>query len=349
MRPYRNELFLRAARGERTSRPPVWLMRQAGRTDPEYNALRDEAGLPLEALFRNPEFAARISLLPKRIGVDAIIYFQDILTPLAPMGAPFIFRPGPVLETPFRETRDLERLHAYDAARALPFIPAIFRIIRRELDGEMPVLGFAGAPFTLLVFLVEGGSFGKEAPRARRFLAERSQSAHALLEKLTQVTIDYLNLQIEAGADAVQLFESAAPVLDAAAYREFALPYQQQVFEAMRGTAPTIAFARDIEDVRLLDASGADILSLPAHLTIAEARRRVGAERVVQGNLDNGLLAEGSLDAITSAAHAVIESGECRGHIFNLNHGLLGQTPFEHVCHLVDAVRRWGDARTSEA
>lgn len=348
MEPYRNELFLRAARGERTHRPPVWLMRQAGRTDPEYNALRDSAGLPLEALFRNPELAARISLLPRRIGVDAIIYFQDILTPLAPMGAPFLFRPGPVLKTPLREAHDFEALHDYDVARALPFISEIFRIIRRELDGEMPVLGFAGAPFTLLVFLAEGGSFGKEAPRARRFLAEQPRSAHALLGTLTRVTIDYLNLQIEAGADAVQLFESAAPVIDAAAYREFALPYQQQVFDAIRGTAPTIAFARDIEDVGLLDASGADILSLPAQLTIAEARRQVGAERRVQGNLDNRLLAEGSLDAITRAAHAVIESGECRGHIFNLNHGLLRQTPFEHVCHLVDTVRRWENARTAE-
>ncbi|MEA3366383.1 MAG: uroporphyrinogen decarboxylase family protein, partial [Candidatus Hydrogenedentes bacterium] len=117
-----NDLFLRAASGERTERPPIWLMRQAGRTDPEYNKLKEEAGLPLEALFRHPELAARISLLPRRIGVDAIIFFQDILTPLAPMGAPFVFRPGPVLETPLHESRDLEKLHAYDMADELPFI-----------------------------------------------------------------------------------------------------------------------------------------------------------------------------------------------------------------------------------
>jgi uroporphyrinogen decarboxylase len=319
-------------------------MRQAGRTDPEYNALRDETGLPLEKLFRNAELAARISLLPRRIGVDAIIFFQDILTPLAPMGAPFIFRPGPVLEAPFEDASDLETLHEYDVAQELPFVPETIRLTRQALDGEMPVLGFAGAPFTLLTFLLEGGSFGTTAPKTLRYLAEQPQAAHDVLEKLARMTTDYLMLQITAGADAVQLFESAAPVLDAVAYREFALPYQQLIFDAIRGAAPTIAFARDIEAVELLDASGADILSLPASISIAEARNLTSADRVMQGNLDNKLLVEGPLDAITRAAHAIIQAGDSRGHIFNLNHGLLRQTPFEHVCHLVDTVRRWGDA-----
>lgn len=338
---YENDLFLRAARGERTERPPIWLMRQAGRTDPEYLKLKEEAGLSLGALFRHPELAARISLLPRRIGVDAIIYFQDILTPLAPLGAPFVFRPGPVLETPVREPGDIERFHDYGVAEELPFIADIFRLIRRELNGAMPVLGFAGAPFTLAAFILEGGSFGGTASMATEFFREHPRAAHVLLDKLTKITVDYLRFQIEAGADAVQLFESAAPVLTAEHYREFALPYQQRIFEAVRGHAPTIAFARDIEDVRLLDASGADILSLPSSVTIKEAREIVGEDRVVQGNLDNRLLADGSLGAITEAALACIESGECRGHIFNLNHGLLRRTPFENVCHLVETVRRF--------
>lgn len=341
MGQYRNGLFLRAARGERTGRPPIWLMRQAGRTDPEYNNIKEEAGLPLEELFRHPELAARISLLPQRIGVDAIIYFQDILTPLAPMGARFVFRPGPVLETPPREPRDLAKLHLYDVAGELPFIAEVFRLVRGELQGTLPVLGFGGAPFTLAAFLLEGESFGRTAPRTVRFLSDHPQAAHALLDKLTTVTVEYLRLQIEAGADAVQLFESAAPVLDARQYREFALPYQQRVFDMLRGTAPTIAFARDIGDVRLLDASGADILSLPSSITIAEARKAVGEHRVVQGNLDNRLLADGPLGAITEAAIACIQSGGCRGHIFNLSHGLLRRTPFENVCHLVELVRTY--------
>ena len=141
----------------------------------------------------------------------------------------------------------------------------------------------------------------------------------------------------------MQLFESAAPVLDARQYREFALPYQQRVFDMLRGTAPTIAFARDIGDVSLLDASGADILSLPSSITIAQARKAVGEGRVVQGNLDNTLLADGSTEAITEAAIACIRSGGCRGHIFNLDHGLLRRTPFENVCRLVETVRSYRD------
>lgn len=337
---FQNDLFLRAARGECTPRPPIWLMRQAGRTDPAYNALKDEAGLPLEDLFRHPELAARISLLPQRIGVDAIIYFQDILTPLGPMGAPFVFRPGPVTDRPIRSAADLRRLHAYDVADALPFIPETFRLIYRELGGELPALGFAGAPLTLLVFMAEGRSFGDSAEHAMAFLDADPAAAHNLLELLTTVTIDYLRLQINAGAVAVQLFESAAHLLSPARYKEFALPYQQRVFDALKAEDVfTIMFAREWEDIDLLDASGADILSLHSHIAIADARAVVGRERVIQGNLDNRLLCDAPCEEIERAALACIESGERRGHIFNLSHGLLRETPFENVTRLVDLVR----------
>ena len=340
---FRNDLFLRAARGERTPRPPIWLMRQAGRTDPAYNALKDEAGLALEELFRHPELAARISLLPQRIGVDAIIYFQDILTPLGPMGAPFVFRPGPVTDYPIRSAADVARLHSYDVADALPFIPETFRLIYRELADELPALGFAGAPLTLLVFMAEGRSFGDSAAHAMAFLDEDPAAAHQLLDLLTGVTIDYLRLQINAGAVAVQLFESAAHLLTPAQYREFALPYQRRIFEALKDDdAFTIMFAREWEDVTLLDASGADILSLHSHIAIADARALVGRDRVIQGNLDNRLLCDGPWDAIERAALACIGSGERRGHIFNLSHGLLRQTPFENVTRLINVVRSSG-------
>ncbi len=334
-----NDLFMRAARGERTPRPPIWLMRQAGRTDPEYNRLKEEAGLPLERLFSHAELAARISLLPKRIGVDAIIYFQDILTPLGPMGSPFVFRPGPVTENPIRSAADVARLASYDMAAELPFIGETFRLVRGELAGELPVLGFAGAPLTLAVFLIEGKSFGKTAATTLRFLDEEPAAAHALLEKLAAMTIDYLAYQIESGAAAVQLFESAAYLLSPAQYAEFALPYQQRIFEAIRGKVPTIVFAREWDDVRDLAAAGADILSLPSSISIADARAIVGRDCVVQGNLDNRLLANGPWEEVESAARACIESGECHGHIFNLSHGLLQETPFEHVERLVDLVR----------
>lgn len=338
-RAYRNDLFVRAARGERTPRTPAWLMRQAGRTDPAYMALRAEADLPLEDLFRNPELAARISLLPKRLGVDAIIYFQDILTPLAPMGAEFLFRPGPVLEKPIRTIEQIRELRTYDVASELRFIEETFRLVGNELDGEMPVLGFAGAPLTLAVFLIEGRSFGDEAPYARDFFANHVAETHHLLERLTSMTIDYLKYQIDAGAAAVQLFESAAHLLTNEQYETLALPYQQQVFEALRDSVPTIVFAREWDDLAALERAGADIISLPSSVSIAEARAQLGEDKIFQGNLDNHLLATGTLEEIEAATRDCVASGDHRGHIFNLSHGLLRETPYENIQHMMEVVR----------
>jgi len=338
-RSYANDLVLRAACGERTSRTPIWLMRQAGRTDPHYLKMREDAGLPLEELFHHPEWAARISLLPKRIGVDAIIYFQDILTPLGPMGAPFMFAPGPTLVHPIRTPDRVDALTTFDAAAELPFIPDILGRVADELDGEMPVLGFAGAPLTLAVFLIEGGSFGADAPNTHQFINEYPEATRELLDKLTDVTIDYLRLQIDAGIVAWQLFESAAHLFDVSQYREFALPYQQRIFETLRGLTPTIMFAREWTDLTTLHASGADILSLPSSISIAGARAILGEDLRVQGNLGNKFLIDGEWAEIEHAATAALREGGQRGHIFNLSHGLLSTTPFERVTKLVEFVR----------
>ena len=335
----KNDLFLRAARGERTERTPIWLMRQAGRTDPEYNRVKAESGLPLHDLFRHPGLAAEISLLPRRIGVDAIIYFQDILTPLAPMGAEFVFSPGPTLVNRFQNVRELDALHTYDTERELPFISETFRLVKQRLDGELPVLGFAGAPFTLLTFIAEEGSFGSRADHMLRLVHDHPDIARGALDKLTRMTIDYLHLQIESGADAVQLFESAANILTPEMYQEWALPYQQQIFAALKGTVPTIIFARDWRDVAHLRASGASILSLSEHISIRKVRAQAGEQTIVQGNLDNTLLVNGSKEAITEAARACIAEGGHRAHIFNLSHGLLRDTPFDNVVHLVETVK----------
>ena len=161
----RNDLLLRAAKREQTERTPVWLMRQAGRSDPQYHTLRNGDNRPLEDIFRDPVLAARISLLPKRWGVDAIIIFQDILTPLAPMGAEFVFRPGPVLASPLRTPDDVEALRSYDPTTELGFVAKTIRIVRTALDGCLPILGFAGAPLTLAHFLIEGRSPGSDPQR----------------------------------------------------------------------------------------------------------------------------------------------------------------------------------------
>ncbi len=336
----KNDLLLRAARRERTERTPVWLMRQAGRTDPAYCALRERADLPLEEMFRDPDLAAEASLLPKRIGVDAIIFFQDILTPLAPMGAEFLFRPGPQLKTPIRSTADADGLSRFDPASELNFVAQTLRIVRQTLDGDLPLLGFAGAPLTLAFFLVEGKSPGTNPDSTRAFMRDDPAGFHLLLDKLTDMTIDYLALQIEAGVDAVQLFESLADRLTPSEYETFARPYQSRIFSELGGRVPTILFAKGLPLLELMVSSGADVLSVGACVDLEEARQRFGHRLAFQGNVDNETLASGSFDEIDEAVRRCLHAGGNQGHILNLNHGLLAGTPFVNVCRFVEAAKR---------
>lgn len=338
--PARHDLFARAARGERTERAPIWLMRQAGRSDPAYCAYRAARTAPLEELFRSPEHAAVISLLPERFGVDAIIFYQDILTPLSPMGAHFVFSPGPVLTAPVETARDLDALDVFDVRACLGFVGETFEQIDAQLQGRLPVLGFAGAPLTLAAFVIEGKSFGHSADRFRAFMHAEPEALHRFLAKAARMTIDYLAYQAACGVAAVQLFESAAYLLTPEEYAAFALPYQQQIFAALRGKVKTINFARGWGDLGSLHAAGADILSLPKEISIAQARAALGPAQVLQGNLDNELMVRGPWEEIEREAARILEEGAHTGHIFNLSHGLLKETPFEHVTRLVEFVRR---------
>ena len=333
---YRNNLFLEAVRGRVCARPPVWLMRQAGRYDPHYQHLRSQCGLTLFQLFRHPELATQISLLPRRLGVDALIFFQDILTVLAPMGAEFNFDGGVRLIRPLADYLDLRH---YDVSRELLFVPETLRQLTKEINGEIPVLGFAGAPLTLAAFLLEGGSFaGKGAKRFRQVLQSQRQRMHVLLQKLTRITIDYLNLQIEAGVAAVQLFESAADLLSADEYEEFALPYHQEIFSRIANTT-TIIFAKNFYDLDLLRRSGATVINLPSGITIKTVRQVLGDNIVLQGNISNHLLATTSLEQLRLATKACVADGGCHNHIVNLDHGILPHTPFKNVETLIQTVR----------
>lgn len=335
----KNDLVLRAARRERTERTPVWLMRQAGRFDPEYLALRARANLPLEALFRDPALAAEISLLPKRFGVDAIILFQDILTPLAPMGASFVFRPGPILETPVRSAADVDALCPYDPPAQLGFIAESIELVQTALDGELPLLGFAGAPLTLAFFLIEGQSPGDDPTRARAIMRDSPALFHRLLERLCDMTVDYLAMQIDAGVDGVQLFESCADLLSPEEYRQFAHRYHVEVFSRLASRVPTILFAKEHPDVELMASCGASVLSVGTCVDLSHARRLVGDHVALQGNVDNRLLACGSLDEIERAVRTCVHAGGGTGHILNLNHGLLRDTPVESVRRLIDTCK----------
>jgi uroporphyrinogen decarboxylase len=331
-----NDLVLRALRAEATPRTPVWMMRQAGRFDPEYHRLRAEASLELEDLFRHPEYAARITLLPVRLGVDAAILYQDILTPLSPLGAHFVFRPGPVLARPVRTADDAARLESYDPARELTFVYESIERALELLGGALPLLGFAGAPFTLLAFLVAGASPG-DGEDVRRFLRRHEAAAHDLLARLADVTAAYLGAKVDAGVHAVQLFESCADLVSPDEYRTWCAPYQARVLAPLAGRVPRILFARDVRDVTLLPAAGADVYSLATGVDLRAARAVLGSHVGLQGNVCNQLLASGSAADIAGAVRTCVQAGGGRGHVLNLGHGILKGTPFDNVVAFLDA------------
>jgi uroporphyrinogen decarboxylase len=315
-------------------------MRQAGRFDPEYRRVRERTDAPLEVLFRTPEIAAEISLLPQRLGVDAIIFYQDILTPLAPLGAEFVFRPGPVLAEPVRTRADLDRLRTFDVAAELPFVGETLRILRRALQDQLPLLGFAGAPLTLLYFLAEGGSPGPAPTCAPALLRSEPAAAHALLARLADLTADYLAYQAASGAQAVQLFESVGDLVDEPTYRTFAHPYHVRIFERLSARVPTILFVKERPWISLMANSGADVLSVGQCIDLHAARRELGGRVALQGNIDNRLLLHGTFAQIDAAVRACVSAGGQTGHILNLNHGLLKDTPIENVQRLIDTCKQ---------
>ena len=287
-----NDLLFRVINGLEVPRVPVWMMRQAGRTDPNYLRLRQQDGRPLEQLFDDVECSVHISLLPKRIGIDAIIMFQDILTPLTPMGMPFRFCPGPLAETP---VQTLEQVNALKIPQAKDFAITgqIIQGIQDELSGELPLLGFAGAPLTLAFFMIAGQSPTAQLSDILQFIEENPQIIVPLLDRLTEMTIEYLNYQIDQGVHAIQLFESFANVLPTSLYEQLALPTHQRIFHALPHSTPKIIFAKEFAEVNLLFASGADILSVGKCVHLKEWLPRLPNHIIIQGNIDNVLLRDG--------------------------------------------------------
>ena len=331
-------LLLRAIRHEPVERVPVWLMRQAGRCDPAYLAYRDRAGLSLHELFRSPEHAVALSLLPRRFGVDAIIMYQDILTPLEPMGADFVFSPGPVLADPIRDRAGVARLSPFDPSARLGFIGVEIRALQRELDGALPLIGFAGAPFTLAAFLIEGVSPGAMA-RTLSFATERPEAFGELMERLTRMTVEYLNYQAECGVDVVQLFESMGDGVPRPLYERFVQPSHERIFGALKAGLPAILFVKGSPFPELMLESGAAVLSVGKDTPLKELLARGAGRVAVQGNVDNQVLAKGTPEQVAAAVTACIAESGGRGHILNLNHGILPETPFPNVLAFIQAAR----------
>jgi uroporphyrinogen decarboxylase len=332
--------FLRACRREPVDCTPVWFMRQAGRYMDAYRALRQRHSLL--TLCKTPELAAEVTLQPiQRLPVDAAIIFTDLLIPLEPMGARLVFAPneGPVIENPVRSASDVEALRVVDPQADLAFTLEAIRIVCRELGGRMPLIGFAGAPFTLASYLIEG-SGSRHYIQTKQLMYHQPDAWHRLLDKLARVSTAVLRAQIAAGAQAVQLFDSWVGCLCPEDYRTYVLPHTRRVIEGLRGAgAPVIHFATDT--ATLLDAmreAGGDVIGVDWRIPLDAAWRRIGHDVGIQGNLDPVALFA-PLPEIARRVDDILQQAENRsGHIFNLGHGILPETPVEHVQAVADMV-----------
>ena len=326
----RKELFLRACCGEAVSRVPVWMMRQAGRYLPEYREIRAKHAF-LEVC-KTPDLAAEVSLQPfRRLGVDAVIVFSDILIPAEAMGLQLeIGDAGPTLPNPVRSQADVDKLKIFDPEAEARFLPEAIRRIVKSVGPEVPVLGFAGAPWTLACYMVEGKT--KEGfATVKRFLYHEPKTFRALLHRIAQATIPYLRAQIAAGATAVQLFDTWCGELNAQDYEDFALPAVQEIISAIGGSVPVIYYTRASQ--HLLPAvarSSATVLSVDWRVDLGEIRKMLGPKLALQGNVDPAVLL-GPPQKIRDVTLATIGSLWGRGHILNLGHGILQQTPVENA------------------
>jgi uroporphyrinogen decarboxylase len=344
----KNDRLLRACRCQDVDRAPVWMMRQAGRYLPEYRAVR--AKTDFLTLCKTPELAAEFSMQPYQIlGVDAVILFSDILIPVEAMGMKLdiIESRGPVLENPIRNEEQIEKLILPDPLEKTGFVMEVIRLLRNELRHEAPLIGFAGAPYTLASYMIEGGT-SRNYPEIKRMMFSRPALLHKLLKKIAETVTAYLNAQIEAGAQVVQLFDTWAGDLSAGDYEEFAMPYQQQIFEKLhRGPegllVPAILYVNGCSHIlNLMANSGANVLSIDWRLDIGEARRRLkdaGFQNIaLQGNLDPCALL-GTRETIKRGVREVLKKAGNYGHIMNLGHGIMPMVPVENARAFIEAAK----------
>jgi uroporphyrinogen decarboxylase len=334
-------LLLRALAGEDTARAPVWLMRQAGRYLPEYRALKEKH--TFWEMARTPELACEITLQPiRRLGMDAAILFQDIMTPLPAMGIDIEFAPGPVIASPLRTAAQIEALRVPEVQEIAPFVPEAIRLITPACP--VPLIGFGGAPLTLATYLIEG-SGSKEYGRFRGFLRAEPALADALLEKLTAVSERYLTSQVEAGAQAIQIFDSWAGIHSVETWTHFGLPWHQRLVRHVQSLGvPVIYLAVDSHHLwPAMAGMGADAWSVDWRYPLHQARQELGG-RAIQGNLDPAVFA-GPLEGVAPAVESVLCDGMGGAHVFNLGHGMLPFVDPGHVQRCVETVQAF-DRRT---
>jgi uroporphyrinogen decarboxylase len=335
-----NERLLTVCRGEVADATPVWFMRQAGRSLPEYRALR--ATHDILSLCRTPDLAAEVTLQPvRRLGVDAAILFSDIVVPLTAMGVDLKIVPGvgPVIESPLTDEAGVDALKPLSPEDGVPFVLETIRILHKELD--VPLIGFAGAPFTLASYLIEGGP-SKNHARTKALMYGSPSTWHRLMDVLATGMLDYLRAQVAAGCQAIQLFDSWAGHLGPVEYREFVLPAVRTILDGLKSTGvPRIVFGVNTgELLGLLAESGADVVGVDWRTPLDVARARTGGAVVLQGNLDPAVCLA-PWEAVRGYAGDVLRLGGGRGHIFNLGHGVLPETDPATLERLVDFVHGW--------
>ncbi len=332
--------FLKACWGQPVDRTPVWLMRQAGRYLPQYMEVRKNVSF-LE-LCKTPELAAEVTIQPiDYLGADAAILFSDILTPVEPMGMKLDFVPGPVFENPVRSQADVDALRIPVMEEDVPYVLETIRILRREFEGRVPLIGFGGAPFTLACYMVEGKG-SKDFAHIKRMMYSAPELYAALMEKVTEMDRQYLNAQIAAGAQAIQIFDTWGGILAPHDYEKYILPYTTKLIDGLDRTGvPVIHFVKGAGTMLdVVKKAGSDVIGLDWHIGLGKARTLLGTEVAVQGNLDPTVLYAPPAHIEREVQRILDENGDRPGHIFNLGHGILPNVPPEHAKFMVECVHR---------
>ncbi len=338
-----NDLILRTAKGEKTERTPVWLMRQAGRVLPEYRKVREKMG-GFKELVETPEFACEVTIQPVDIlGVDAAIIFSDILVIPEAMGLPYqmLEAKGPWFERTIQNKADIDALHIAEG-EDLHYVLEAIRLTKKGLNGRVPLIGFAGAPWTIFSYMIEG-SGSKTFSKAKKFLYTNPRLAHTLLEKITESTLNYLLAQVKAGADMIQIFDSWAGVLSPEQYREFSLRYITRICDGLKAetNVPVTVFAKDAFFARKdISEINCDTIGLDWTMDIAESRALIGPGKTLQGNMDPCLL-YASDEVIVNETHKMLKAFGPLRHIANLGHGLYPDTEKEKVKLFVHTIKEF--------
>ncbi|ORJ59876.1 uroporphyrinogen decarboxylase [Geothermobacter hydrogeniphilus] len=329
--------FLKACRGEKTDYTPVWMMRQAGRFLPQYREVRSKVSF-LE-LCKTPELAAEVTIQPiDYLDADAAILFSDILTPVEPMGMKLDFVPGPVFENPVRTQADIDALRIPEMQQDVPYVYETIRILRRAFEGRVPLIGFGGAPFTLACYMVEGKG-SKDFAQIKRMMYGAPELYAQLMEKVTEMDRLYLNEQVAAGAQAIQIFDTWGGIVSPLDYEKYVLPYTRKLIEGLDKSVPIIHFVKGsgtmLDKVRL---AGSDVVGLDWHVNLGAARDILGTDIAVQGNLDPTVLYAPKEHIRREVQRILDENGGRPGHIFNLGHGILPTVDPEHAKYMVECV-----------